>query len=157
MALDALISEYPQITIMLKDMPKNLSGLYYDNVILLNNHLGHNEKHCVLAEEIGHFETTYGNITDLKDIRSQKLELVARRWGYEKLVSLNTLINCFNNGIWSIDDICFHLEITPKYLNSVLEYYTQKYGIYKKINGYKITFNPLNIEKDKEIIAAELE
>lgn len=147
MPLEALINEYRHIKIKIADMPKGLSGLYIDNVILLNKCLNHNEKHCVLAEEIGHYETTYGNITDLKDIRNQKLELVARRWGYEKLVSLESLISCYEDGYWSTEEVCFHLEITPEYLNSVLDSYIQKYGIYKEVNGYKITFNPLNVEK----------
>lgn len=151
LALDTLISEYPQITIKIADMPKGLSGLYYDNVILLNKHLASNEKHCVLAEEIGHYETTYGNITDLSDVRNIKLEKVARKWGYEKILSLDLLIDCHNNGFWTLEEVCFHLDITPEYLNDAVTYYIQKYGVYKIHNGYKITFDPLTIIKNYEL------
>ena len=147
MAIDYLISEYPQLTIITAELPKGLSGLYCDNVILLNKRLGNIEKHCILAEELGHYETSYGNITNLNDIKNQKLELVARRWGYEKLVSLDKLIECHKRKYWTIEEICFHLDITPEYLKNVLDYYNQKYGVYKIFKGYKISFDLLNIEK----------
>lgn len=143
MALESLISEYPQINVKLADLPKGLSGLYFDNVILLNKHLDTVEKHCVLAEEIGHYETTYGNITDLNDVKNQKLEIIARRWGYEKLVSLDNLIHCYNNRIWSLEDVCYHLDITPEYFYYAIDNYIEKYGLYKTHNGYKITFSPV--------------
>lgn len=147
MGLDSLIAEYPQITIKFAELPKGLSGLYFDNIIFLNKRLNSIEKHCVLAEEIGHHETTYGNITDLDEVRSRKLEIVARRWGYEKLVPLDKLIECHENEHWLTDDICFYLDITPKYLQEALNYYTQKYGISKNHNGYSISFDSLNIKK----------
>ena len=90
MTYDRLIMEYPHIKIIEKVLPKGLPGLYYDNVIEIDKFKDKYEKHCILAEELGHYETTYGDITNLNDMRSIKLEQIARRWGYEKIVSFGS-------------------------------------------------------------------
>src|SRR5690625_1983507 len=109
MAYEKLMSKYPQLTIKEVTLPRGLSGLYYDNVIKIDKHKSKYEKHSILAEEIGHYETTYGDIIDQTNIKNRKLELVARRWAYEKLVSLNKLIDCHNNHITTVSEVCTHL------------------------------------------------
>ncbi|MBK3493478.1 ImmA/IrrE family metallo-endopeptidase [Viridibacillus sp. YIM B01967] len=148
MSYEALIAQYKHLIITESIlMPKGLSGLYIDNQILINKRLSLYEKHCVLAEEIGHYETTYGDITKLEDVKNQKLELVARRWGYEKIVSLDKLIECYVTDHTTVEDICLHLEITPQYLHNAIEKYQQRYGLSTIYNGYRIFFDPLNMEK----------
>ncbi|MGE7622793.1 ImmA/IrrE family metallo-endopeptidase [Viridibacillus sp. NPDC096237] len=149
MLYESLMSQYRHLTF--KEsllMPKGLSGLYIDKQIIINNRLSFYEKHCVLAEEIGHYETTYGDITNLESVSNQKLELTARRWGYEKIVSLDKLIECYVGDHRTEDDICTYLEITPQYLYSAIDRYLQRYGLSTVYNGYLIFFDPLNIEKD---------
>lgn len=147
MAYEALMSQYPQIEIKETELPKGLAGLYYDNVILLDKHRNRFEKHCVLAEEIGHYETTVGDITDYSKIDNMKLEIIARRWGYKKLVPFDKLIKCYLNHHTTIEDVCLQLEITSEYLQNILEYYKARYGLYVIHKGYKIEFDPLNITK----------
>lgn len=146
MAYERLMMEYPQLHIMEKLLPKGLSGLYYNNVIEINKYKTKYEKHCILAEELGHHETTYGDITDLDDITSRKLELVARRWGYEKIVSLDKLIECYVEGYTTVEDMCEHLEIVPDYLCKAVEVYNQRYGLSTIKNNFRIFFDPLNIK-----------
>lgn len=149
MAYEKLKLQYEHLSFIEDpNMPKGLSGLYRDNVILINKHLTYYEKHCVLAEELGHYETTVGDITNLTEIRNRKLELVARTWGYEKIVSLDSLIDCFTKGYTTVDDICLHLEITPLYLHKAIEKYSQRYGISINHKGHQIFFDPLNIKKE---------
>ncbi|WP_419962145.1 ImmA/IrrE family metallo-endopeptidase [Psychrobacillus sp. BM2] len=149
MAYETLKSQYQQLSIIEDpNMPKGLSGLYRDNVIFINKHLTYYEKHCVLAEELGHHETTVGDITNLTDTKNIKLELVARTWGYEKIVSLDKLIDCYNKGFTTVEDICLHLEITPLYLHKAIEKYNQRYGMFIDYKGYQIFFDPLNIKKE---------
>lgn len=148
MAYEALISEYPQLTILeVPDIPKGLAGLYIDNLILLDKHRGKYEKHCILAEEIGHYETTHGDITDIKKIRNWKLELVARRWGYEKIVSLDKLIECHEMGYRTLEEVCIHLEITAEYLKTSIDHYSSRHGISLKYRGYEMFFDPLFIRR----------
>lgn len=148
MSYERLLNQYQHIKIIEKVLPKGLSGFYYDNVIEINKFSNNYEKHCILAEELGHHETTYGDITGLDDLTSKKLELVARRWGYQKIVSLESLIECYNFGHKTVEDICEHLEITSSYLQEAINVYNQKYGLFAIYNGYKIFFDPLNITKE---------
>ena len=46
------------------------------------------EKACVLAEELGHFYTSTGNILDLTDTANLKQETRARLWSYNRLIGL---------------------------------------------------------------------
>lgn len=143
---ECLMAQYPQIDIR-EDyrMPKGLSGLYFDSSIRINKLLSAYEKTGVLAEEIGHHETSYGDILDLGDVRKKKLEVVARRWGYEKIISLDKLVKCFEYGYITIEDVCLYLEVTDSYLKKALDYYNVKYGGICWHQEYEITFEPLNI------------
>lgn len=145
---EQLIFQYPHIDIVEDNrMPRSLSGLYFDNTIRINKRLSAYEKTGVLAEELGHHETTHGDILDIRDIRNRKLEIIARRWGYEKVVSFDKLIECYCDGHRTIDEVCLHLEITAAYLEKALESYSMKYGISKIHNGYEIAFDPLNVKR----------
>lgn len=144
---EILLAQYPFLDIKEdRNMPFGLSGLYFDNHILISKHLSAYEKTGVLAEELGHHETTYGDILDLRDMRKRKLEEIARRWGYEKVLSFDRLIECFESGHRTIDEVCIHLEITPDYLQRALEFYKAKYGLSKIHNDYEIFFEPLNLK-----------
>ena len=46
------------------------------------------EKTCVLAEELGHYYTTTGDILDQSDTMNRKQEYRARLWGYNRLIGL---------------------------------------------------------------------
>lgn len=149
---EVFLSEYVQLDIQeVSGMPNKLSGLYFDNSIRINKRLNRYEKTGVLAEELGHYETTYGDISDLKEVKNKKLEVVARRWGYRKAVPLDSLIDCYKHNYHNIEEICLYLDITPEYLNSALEYYKDKYGIFRIHNGYIIYFDSLNVKKFKLI------
>ncbi len=147
MSYEALIAEYPKIVIKEVILPRGLAGLYFDNEIHLDKHRSKYEKHCILAEEIGHHETTHGDITDLKSMRNWKIELVARRWGYEKIVSLSKLVECYELGYTSLDEVCTYLEITEAYLKSSIDHYSSRHGIFTEYRGYEIYFDPLYIRK----------
>ena len=55
-----------------------IKGLYCDgNIALSRNIKTESEKKCILAEEIGHFETSCGDITDQNNISNRKQELHA--------------------------------------------------------------------------------
>lgn len=150
MAYEALMLRYPHLVIKeVSGMPKGLSGLYYDNIVLLDKNKTKYEKHCLLAEELGHYETTYGDITNLKDIRNLKLEKFARKWAFEAVVSLDRIVECYELGLRTAEEICLHLEIVPAFLNDAIGHYAIKYGLCTVHKDYKICFDPLNIEKLK--------
>lgn len=100
------------------------------------------EKACVLAEELGHYHTTYGNILDESDISNRKQELRARAWGYDKQIGLFGLIKAYEHGCKNQYEISEYLDVTEKYLNECLVYYQSKYGMCKSIDNYVIYFIP---------------
>lgn len=147
MGYEVLMLQYPQLTIKEVTLPKGLAGINFGNEIHLDKRRSKYERHGVLAEEIGHYETTYGDITNLNNIQNWKLELVARRWGYEKIVSLDKLINCHRKGCKTLEEICTDLEITAEYLQISLEHYLSRYGLSVSHREYEIFFDPLFILK----------
>ncbi|MBD7912023.1 MULTISPECIES: ImmA/IrrE family metallo-endopeptidase [Clostridium] len=117
-------------------------GYYSDGVIAIDNKIETNtEKKCILAEELGHFYTSTGDILD-NSILSKKKESIARRWACEKLITLSHLTSAFKDGITNKSDLANYLDVTPHFLDLTLEYYKRRYGTHVKLNNYIIFFEP---------------
>lgn len=150
MMYELLLAQYSHLAIKeVKTLPVGLGGVYMDNMILIDQHRSSYEKHCILAEEIGHYETTYGDITDASSLTNWKLELIARRWGYEKIVSLDKLIDCYELNYLSIEEVCSHLEVTEDYLLESIQHYHARFGVSVQYKAYEIFFEPLSVVKKR--------
>lgn len=120
-----------------------LKGLYYAGNIAIEKNLSSTEKSCVLAEELGHHYTTYGNIMDQKDIQNRKQELRARLYGYDMQIGLIGIIECYKHHCRSLYEMAEYLQVTEEYLNEALECYSRKYGEnLVTIDNYAIRFVP---------------
>ena len=123
-----------------------IKGLYYNQVIALNKNIDTiAEKTCILAEELGHYYTTAGNILDQKKIQNRKLERRARAWAYKKLVPLYKLVEAYKDGIKNRFELAEYLQVTEEFLDEALKYYKEKYGMYYRLGKYWICFEPLGI------------
>jgi len=100
------------------------------------------EKSCVLAEELGHYHTTVGNIIDLSDAQNRKQERQARIWAYNKLIGLTGLIRAYEHGCNSSYEIAEFLEVTEESLKEAINCYREKYGTYKAVDNYIVYFIP---------------
>lgn len=100
------------------------------------------EKSCVLAEELGHYYTSYGNIIDQTDTSNRKQEYRARLKGYEIKIGLSGIIECYKYGCNSLHDMAEFLDSTEEYLQSAIDCYKNKYGIYTRESNYIIIFEP---------------
>ena len=100
------------------------------------------EKACVLAEELGHFYTSAGNILDMSDTSNRKQELRARLWAYNKQIGLRGLIDCYKANCKSIHEMAEYLDVTEEFLLEAIECYRSKYGVYAKLDNYFIGFIP---------------
>ena len=98
-----------------------IKGLYSDGVVAIREDMTIPEKTCALAEEIGHHETSYGNIIDMNSVQNRKQERQARFHGY------NT---------------AEYLEVTEEFLEECIACYREKYGVYKIVDNYIIYFIP---------------
>ncbi len=132
--------------ILIKEVPlkSNSSGLYINNKIALNKNklTTLSEKVCVLAEELGHHYTSYGDIIDLNNIENSKQEYKARLMAYNKLIGLKGIIDSFNAGCKTISEMAEYLVVTEKFLKEALECYKSKYGISATLDNYVIFFEP---------------
>lgn len=117
-------------------------GYYHINKILINSRLTENQKHGVLAEELGHHLKTYGNIIDQSELKNRKQELIARREGYKFILEPLDLVYAYSLGCKNSLEIAEFYEITEKQLNTIITDFKNKYGIGKKFDKYFVRFEP---------------
>lgn len=129
-----------------KPLHSNIHGLYADNVIWLNQGLpSDTAKTCVLAEELGHYHTSCGDILDQNKITNIKQEKRARNWAYEKLIPLDRIISAYEAGVRNLYELAEFLDVTEYFLSLALEHYKEKFGIFTKQGDYLLYFNPLGV------------
>lgn len=148
MTYEKLLHEANSDKIIVKE--KNIPGYggrIYGNRIAIHDGLETTtEKACVLAEELGHYHTTVGNITDLSDSQNRKQERQARLWAYNKLIGLTGIIEAFEHGCQSRYEMAEYLEVTEEFLEECLACYRNKYGVGITLDNYYIMFIPnLNV------------
>lgn len=120
-----------------------IKGLYCDGVIAINKSIETTaEKTCVLAEEMGHHETSFGNIINLSDSWNLKQERQARLYGYNDRIGLLGLIRAYEHGCSNQHEIAEYLEITEEFLCEAVECYRDKYGVCTSVDNYTIYFIP---------------
>lgn len=119
-----------------------IKGLYSDNVIAIDKKLNTADKTCILAEELGHYFTSSGNILNIEDIRNVKQEKRARNWAYEKLVGIINIINAYNAGVKNRYELAEYLNVTEEFLEEAIQYHKDKYGMYYQIDNYVVYFEP---------------
>lgn len=135
-----------KIELFENDYIGRLNGLYVDNTITLNaNIVTETEKKCVLAEELGHYYTSYGDIIDQSKVENRKQERRARAYAYDKLIGVTGLINAYKNGCKNKYEVFEYLNVSEQFLQDAIIYYSEKYGLFYEIDNYIIYFNPLGV------------
>jgi len=139
-----LLKEAENLNVIIKEKKLKLgAGLCRGNRIAINKDLETlREKNGVLAEELGHYYTSNGNILDQSDISNRKQEKRARNWAYEKLAGIISIVNAFEKGIKNRHDLAEYLNITEDFLEEAIQHYREKYGVYYEIDTYVIYFEP---------------
>lgn len=127
-------------------MPMRNKGLYSDGVIWINKGIPTTaEKYSILAEELGHYHTSSGNILDQRDMRNRKQELRARQWAYERLVPLSSIVQAHKAKVRGRFEIAEYLGVTEEFLQASIDRYRDKYGILTSIDNYIIFLDPLRV------------
>ena len=124
-----------------KDLPIS-NGRIKGNRIALKKDLSETEKKCILAEELGHYYTTVGNILDQTEVSNRKQEQRARMWAYDRMVGLLGLIDCFKAGCRNRYEAAEHLEVTEEFFQDTIDAYRRKYGQFVQVADYVIYFEP---------------
>lgn len=122
---------------------KRLKGLYCDNTIALSKKLkSKREKSCILAEELGHYYTSYGDIINQNVTGNRKQEQRARMWSYDRLIGFDGIIKICENNCKSLFEGAELLDITEEFLLEALDFYKNKYGQSVRYDNYVIYFEP---------------
>lgn len=120
-----------------------IKGLYCNNVIAINSSIETTtEKACVLAEELGHYHTTVGDIVSMSDVQNRKQERQARLWAYNNRIGLYGLIRAYEHGCSNRYEVAEFLEVTEDFLEEAIECYRQKYGVCRNVDNYTVYFIP---------------
>lgn len=143
MSYESLLMESDNNNIITKEKPLRLyDGRIKGNKILIRSDMNTIRKSCVLAEELGHYYTTVGNILDQTDSNNRKQERRARLWAYDRLVGLSGIVKAYNHGCGSLTETAEYLNITEEFLLDALKEYENKYGTSVVYGEYEISFTP---------------
>ena len=143
MNYDFLLDESYNEGLSVKEKPfSTYDGRIKNRNIYLRRDMNTVEKSCVLAEELGHYYTTTGNILDQSNTEDRKQEMHARFWAYNKKIGLQGIVKAYEARLTNIGEIAEFLEVTPEFLREAIECYKSKYGIYTTLDNYIIFFEP---------------
>lgn len=130
-------------------MPDAMGGLCLGDEIYININRSYYDQVGLLAEEVGHYMTSTGNIVDYTKVDNIRQELRARRKGAQLIIPLERLIACYFDSLQTEYDICLMLEVTPEYFREVIKDYQKQFGSYIEYDGYHIEFEPIYIKELK--------
>ncbi len=93
------------------------------------------EEKCILAEELGHYYYDgYYSINSSQQF-VDKQEYKAQKWKAIHLCSPQSILRCFQKGIYNLYDIAEELQIEPNIVAFAYQYYSNN-NIFK--NDYKM-------------------
>nr|DAI54823.1 MAG TPA: IrrE protein [Caudoviricetes sp.] len=130
---------------VIEDAPfqSRANGLIRNDVIGINRTVRQStQRACVLAEELGHYHTTVGDIMDQSSDANRKQELRARLWSYNKLIGLHGIISGFEHHCRTIYEMAEYLGVTEEFFLEAMYCYRNKYGLFTRCDNYLIYFEP---------------
>lgn len=145
MNYEELLDTADQLDLAVKEQPLTVhDGLIRGRRIAIRKSIETQaEKSCVLAEELGHYFTSFGNILNMDEIQNRKQELRVRLSGYDMQIGLIGIIECYKHHCRSLYEMAEYLQVTEEYLQEALECYSRKYGEnLVTIDNYAIRFVP---------------
>lgn len=123
-----------------KQFKSHAKGLCKGSKIGIKKDMTNTEKACVLAEEIGHYHTTVGNILNQENASQRKQEKIARKWAVNRMLKIEDLFDAVLDGCQTLYDVAEYLGVTEIFLYDAIAVFKQKYGMQYKWNGLTLTF-----------------
>lgn len=140
---EELMSMFPEVTYIYDaNMPEGLPGLNVENSIYLNPNVSNHELNSAIAEELGHYLTTVGNIVDQKTNEERKQERKARDVGAILIVTPYDIVDCFNEGCQTAKQCAAYLEVTEQTFTDAIKYYARRFDGIVTENKHIIFFKP---------------
>jgi hypothetical protein len=143
-AYEKLLDEAGNNSLIVKEKPliANNGRIQANRIAIRETLETSTEKACILAEELGHYYTTTGNILDQSKPENRKQELHARLWAYNKQIGLRGLVDAYRSGCQTPYETAEHLGVTESFLLDAVEAYRNKYGVCTTVDNYIIYFEP---------------
>lgn len=139
---DLLIeAEYENLIVKEKSL-KYSNGRIMGNRIAIRKDMLTVEKKCALAEELGHYYTSAGDILDQSSVSNRKQEQRAKFWSFKHLVSLFDIVRAHEYGCQNLFEMAEYLDVSEEFLKEALKVYRAKYGTGVRFNNYLISFEP---------------
>lgn len=128
-------------------MVPRIKGLYSDDTIWINKAISTSaEKTCILAEELGHYHTSAGDILDQTKTNNRRQELRARQWAYNRLIPLECIVEAYQAHAKGRHEVAEYLGVTESFLQAAIDRYRDKYGLCVVVNDrYTVYFDPLGV------------
>jgi Zn-dependent peptidase ImmA (M78 family) len=108
-------------------LPRSVKGLYlWDEkqpLIILRPDMDNREKLCILAEEIGHYETATMDMRYCSRYQIARQERLAMERAIQHLVPLRGLEQAVHAYIWTPWDCADYFGITEEMMNQAMDYY----------------------------------
>lgn len=147
--LEKIMSEYPDLHFVFTGMLPDVQGaMIMNHTVYVNKNRSYQQNLSDVTEEIGHYKTTVGNIWEQKTRLDYAQERQARRVGSMLLVTLDGLIECYENRIETKWEIAEYFECDPKEICKSINIYKAKYGEQFTYHGYQFDLTSgLNIHK----------
>lgn len=153
MSYEELLSEYANEDLIIKEKPlQSSNGRIYNNRIAIRHDLDTVNKACTLAEELGHYYTSTGDIIEQENTGNRKQEHRARILAYEKLLPLQLFILAFKHGCHGIHETAEFLEVSEEFLTECVKAYYNKYRAFLEFNDYLFMFSETGLNISKTII-----
>lgn len=128
------------LEIIEKNFKSDAKGLCKGNKIGIRKDMPETEKACILAEEIGHYYTTTGDILDQKNISNRKQEGIARKWAVDKMLHIEDLFQATEQPCQNLYEVAEYLEVTEEFLLEAIKIFKKRYGLSYTYDGKIIIF-----------------
>lgn len=136
--------------IILLTYPIPVDGLYYSTPdftsITLSSSLETTcARCCVLAEELGHYNTQPPDLFASPKLTQDRYERMAAQWAVNSLVPLCALIRAWQRGIRSSWELADFLGVTEPFICKAINLLEQRYGPVARCGEYCIHFRPMEV------------
>ena len=119
---DDLLAEYDD-RLYIEEHSMENEGLYGDGCVWINKNMSDARKACILAEEIGHYETSIGDILDQRNPNNEKQEHKARRWAFEKMISYEEILKAKKSGCRYTWEFAEYLDLDEEFVVEALKHW----------------------------------
>lgn len=98
----------------------------FGHVIFINRHRTMAQRTAALAEELGHFFRSTGDISQLRDFYARRQELLGRAWSYDHLLPPEQALHHLQNGNGTAWELAEEADLPEPFVQEAVAYHARK-------------------------------